>query len=172
MFKYCLFLILFGLGTATNVRAEQPFPKRIYQVPVCAKNEAALNKIRTDLKAKNPLGPNSATEYILSQINSGNILSAEELLKELQESYRKGQKNSPSEVLEPMAERINLLKSRASADKNIKSSIYKPVVIDVSEKTLNETQERGFNYLRKLCNGGLPNPKHPFFIYEFTNPGN
>lgn len=144
-----------------------PFPKKIYQVPICAKNQASLNLIKDTLKNKDIQSVSEVEQLMEKHLSEGNLLSAQELLKELKEQIRKDQNTSSSEVLEAINQRIFTLEKRVQNNLS-KNYIFENFVEDVSEESLNTTEIKDYDIVRKLCNGGKSNSVHPFEIYEFS----
>lgn len=148
-----------------------PFPETVYQVPICATSFKALSEIRKGLESINHLNKGKAEEYIQEQIEKGNIVTANKLLKELKEQYRKGLKSSSQETLIALQERLDSLEQITLKNSSSKASLYPSLVVNVSQESLSQTQSQNINSFRKLCNGGKVKPEYPFSVFEFVVSG-
>lgn len=160
-----LFLLLSSLVLINSVRADVPFPEKVYQIPICASNQQSLKQIKYELGSM-MLTEDTAKQFMQQQVAAGNILSSEKLLSELSYLYKRGAANTLPDELERLSARIQTLEARVAEDKN--ASIYKRLVYDETDYSLYETDKFEVEVLHKLCNGGTPNPSHPFESYQFS----
>ena len=143
-----------------------PLPKTIYQAPICAISQKDLTEIKDNLRKE----PNKikAEEIMQKSLSEGKLLSAQDLLKQLKEQIRKDKNNSSPEVIEALNQRIILLENRLTDSLKEKVYVFDNLVRNVTDETLYKNQNYNLEVLRKLCNGGMQNPEHPFEVYEFT----
>ncbi|MDX1920996.1 MAG: hypothetical protein SFU25_09720 [Candidatus Caenarcaniphilales bacterium] len=163
-----------GLLLATSVplisvAQNLPFPKKIYQAPICAHDEASLKIVKASLKNEDNKTFKEAQMIMDKHLSEGRLLSAQELLKELKEQVRKDKNTSSPEILEALNQRIATLEQKITANGDQKVYVFDDLIRDVTEESLYTTQNYNYDVLRKLCNGGKQESAHPFEIYEFTS---